>query len=539
LKDKNIPKDNDPEDIENEKRERKKLNKKGKIAILITFIVLIAVCIAAGALYLCFMPKAEILDISPRIEAFTAGIKENETASGYQLEVSTSQTMDVHVQTYEEQSTDFEVKELTADTPYYVRARAYKDISGIRIYSLWSETRIVTPKGKPALKHIFAFPSSKKVLLNKTMSITTILIPQNTGYKNIRYTSSDEKIATVDENGIVKGTGAGNAIITVSVDSTDVTAQIKIKVEKPFVATTGIKFSDKEGQTVEAGKSIQLHANVLPADATNQQIIWSVKDSTKAKVDSKGVVTGLRPTEYLEITAKTKDGKFSAKYILKVTKTKGYISNSDLDKLNLSSVDNLMIVAHPDDETLWGGSHLMNARYLVVVITNSYKSERAAELKKVMSLSNDKYLILSYPDIKDTWYEKGKYKYSVDKWSTSGEAIDADIKTVLNYKHWKVIATHNPNGEYGHYHHQTVSNKVTDAVKRTLSSDQEFYYFGNWYSKNAKNPDSKLDDVNLKKKNNMVDVYLPSSPYAIANNRHMVQYESWIKYQDWESKKSR
>ena len=32
--------------------------------------------------------------------------------------------------------------------------------------------------------------------------------------------------------------------------------------------------------------------------------------------------------------------------------------------------ESLMIVAHPDDETIWGGSHLLKGHYLVVCLTN-------------------------------------------------------------------------------------------------------------------------------------------------------------------------
>ena len=40
-----------------------------------------------------------------------------------------------------------------------------------------------------------------------------------------------------------------------------------------------------------------------------------------------------------------------------------------LKDLNLSKVNKLMIVAHPDDETIWGGNHLLKSNYLVVCIT--------------------------------------------------------------------------------------------------------------------------------------------------------------------------
>ena len=38
--------------------------------------------------------------------------------------------------------------------------------------------------------------------------------------------------------------------------------------------------------------------------------------------------------------------------------------------------ESLMIVAHPDDETIWGGSHLINGNYTVLCITNGNNKKR-------------------------------------------------------------------------------------------------------------------------------------------------------------------
>ena len=38
--------------------------------------------------------------------------------------------------------------------------------------------------------------------------------------------------------------------------------------------------------------------------------------------------------------------------------------------------ESLMIVAHPDDETIWGGSHLLKGHYLVVCLTNGNNEKR-------------------------------------------------------------------------------------------------------------------------------------------------------------------
>ncbi len=514
-----------------------------KKAKAITVFAVIAVIAAAACIftYIKLIPMVSIKSLLPMQEGISAKLNTNKNASGYMLEYSSS----LKFSNSKEnriilKDGSAQIENLNGGEIYYVRARSYRNFGGITLLSPWCKASSTVTDKRVDLLYIGAAPAYKTILINKTVQINTFLIPANSSCRDITYTSSDDKIAAVDENGLVKGISAGNAKITISVEGSEKSAAVAITVKKPFVAATGIEFTDKAGKSVECGKTIQLHANILPADATNRAIIWEVDDETKAKVDSKGVVTALRPTEYLEVTATTKDKKFTAKYILKITKASGYLTEEYLDSLGLSGIDKLMIVAHPDDETLWGGAHLMNARYFVVVLTNAYKDERKSEFKKVMNMSNDKYLIMSYPDIKNTWYDKrGNYQYSVDEWSTVSDAVNADIKLILNYKHWSVIATHNPNGEYGHYHHKQVSDRVTSLAKGMLSQDQTLYYFGNWYSKNTKNPDSQLDSTNLSKKQNMINVYLPSSPYAINNNKHMIPYENWIKSTDWQLKKSR
>lgn len=41
--------------------------------------------------------------------------------------------------------------------------------------------------------------------------------------------------------------------------------------------------------------------------------------------------------------------------------------------------ESLMIVAHPDDETIWGGSHLTHGNYTVLCITNGNNKKRIYE----------------------------------------------------------------------------------------------------------------------------------------------------------------
>ena len=58
---------------------------------------------------------------------------------------------------------------------------------------------------------------------------------------------------------------------------------------------------------------------------------------------------------------------------LKVNKSDLDLRNFDVD---LENIDKVMIVAHPDDDMIWGGSHLIDDNYLVVCINCGAREDR-------------------------------------------------------------------------------------------------------------------------------------------------------------------
>lgn len=48
----------------------------------------------------------------------------------------------------------------------------------------------------------------------------------------------------------------------------------------------------------------------------------------------------------------------------------GHVTIRELDSLQLEDCTKLMVVAHPDGETLWGGAHLLDGKYFVVCLTD-------------------------------------------------------------------------------------------------------------------------------------------------------------------------
>ncbi len=86
----------------------------------------------------------------------------------------------------------------------------------------------------------------------------------------------------------------------------------------PIVDVTGVEVD--ETATVKVGKTVQLTANVLPANASNKNVTWSVKagDESKASVSATGLVTGLAEGEAV-IVVTTEEGSFTDECTVTVT----------------------------------------------------------------------------------------------------------------------------------------------------------------------------------------------------------------------------
>ena len=209
--------------------------------------------------------------------------------------------------------------------------------------------------------------------------------------------------------------------------------------------------------------------------------------------------------------------------------TEDYVDTSYLNKICLDHVDRIMIVAHPDDESLWGGAHLAQHRYFVVCLTNAktYNHRRYWEFKNAMKITNTPNIILNYPD-----YENG---HRID-WAPYEKEIEQDIRSLLSYRDWKEIVTHNPDGEYGHQHHIAASRIVTKVCKETGQYDS-LQYFGiyQWDLKDVKDIVT-VDRKYLEIKQKMFRPYYRERN-TIKKHQLMHPYEQWIKASDWNNAK--
>lgn len=86
----------------------------------------------------------------------------------------------------------------------------------------------------------------KEVYKNKTIKFAVTVAPSNANNKGLTYSSSNEKVATVNSKGVVKGVKAGTVTITAKAkDSSKKIVKIKVKVKKPPI-TINTKLSNDE-----------------------------------------------------------------------------------------------------------------------------------------------------------------------------------------------------------------------------------------------------------------------------------------------------
>lgn len=126
----------------------------------------------------------------------------------------------------------------------------------------------------------------------ESLNLISNITPSNASSKKIRWSSSNTKVAMVDDNGIVTSVGSGTAnIIAMAIDGSK-TASCQIIV-KNSVAVKSVSISPKY-VFIKSGESKQLSLYVSPGNATNKSVTWISLNNQICKVSSTGLVTGIR-----------------------------------------------------------------------------------------------------------------------------------------------------------------------------------------------------------------------------------------------------
>ncbi len=128
--------------------------------------------------------------------------------------------------------------------------------------------------------------------------------PSNASNKRISWSSSKSSVASVSSKGVVKAKKKGTAYITAKArDGSGKYARYKV------IVGTKISKISVSGQNYigKGGSKIKLTAKVSPGSASYKSVTWKSSNTSIAKVNSSGTITGVREGT-ATITASAKDG---------------------------------------------------------------------------------------------------------------------------------------------------------------------------------------------------------------------------------------
>lgn len=136
-----------------------------------------------------------------------------------------------------------------------------------------------------------------------TYALTAKISPSSCNKRTLKWKSSNKKVATVNQSGIITAKKKGKATITVkTVNGKKATCKVKVKILKP----KSVKLNHRS-YTMAVGESVKLTKKVKPLKAS-QKVSWKSSNNKKATVSSSGIVKAKKVGK-CKITAKTSNNK--------------------------------------------------------------------------------------------------------------------------------------------------------------------------------------------------------------------------------------
>lgn len=163
----------------------------------------------------------------------------------------------------------------------------------------------------------------------------------------LEWTSSNEDVATVDENGMVTAVGAGEADITASIKDANISSTTHVKV---VILPTDVDAPDALELYTNGENEKELNAKIVPEDATEVKLAYTSSDEGVATVDENGLVTAVADgectiTTYVvadaPATAETATQEAAAVVTDEETPTEGENSETTADSETVTVPDNL------------------------------------------------------------------------------------------------------------------------------------------------------------------------------------------------------
>jgi len=172
------------------------------------------------------------------------------------------------------------------------------------------------------------------------------VLPGNATNTNVTFKSLNEKVATVDANGVVTGVSEGNADIVITTEEGGFEAKCTVRVDG--IDARGIERVGDKTVTMGLNQTRQLQVKITPSDTTNKNVQWTSSNNSVTTVDSNGVVTSKNSGSTI-ITATTHNGLKTEFFIEVETPVTNITLNSNEINLNPGGTFKLDATVNPSN----------------------------------------------------------------------------------------------------------------------------------------------------------------------------------------------
>ncbi len=134
-----------------------------------------------------------------------------------------------------------------------------------------------------------------------------------------------------------------------------------------------------------------------------------------------------------------------------------FVTENDWRISDPSNINALLLVAHPDDETIFCGGTMLTYpswNWTVICLTHSldsqspYSKVRSQQFHQAMETFKQQNVHITYKDLGQDDKDKDITESDLNRWQGAVQALNLSPD---------IVFTHNPQGEYGHEQHKAVS----------------------------------------------------------------------------------
>lgn len=171
-----------------------------------------------------------------------------------------------------------------------------------------------------AVKKVRVQPNTLSLEVGATSELSAAVQPENATIQDVTWSSGNEAVATVDENGKVTAVAAGKAVITASAHN-GVKAKCQVTVKAIAVSQVALDMSEVELVAGLPGlNQVTLTAQTDPVEAGSGSLKWASSNPKVATVDSTGTVTAKQAGKaVIKATARSGNKNVSATCNIVVT----------------------------------------------------------------------------------------------------------------------------------------------------------------------------------------------------------------------------